>query len=70
VPELVNEIVSALNNPGDLESQVRSRFVEDTEPDSLTDVYRSGPRHLLDREPPQTADWERVLVTVAAHSSQ
>ena len=44
--------------------------MEDTEPDSLTDVYRSVPRHLLDRESPQTDDWERVLVTVAAHSSQ
>ena len=70
VPELVNEIVSALNHPGDLEEWDWGQFAEGTESDSLTVAYRSVIRHLLDRERPQTADWERVLVAVSAHSSQ
>jgi alkylhydroperoxidase/carboxymuconolactone decarboxylase family protein YurZ len=70
VAQLATEIITAVDQAGELESWVARRIDGSTDEAALAEASTQVAMRLLDVEPPITGAWEHLLVTLAVHSSR
>ena len=70
VARLVDEIVSNVDEVGELEAWVKRRLDGTVEDALLDEAFGQVTQRWLGAEPPQTALWEHLVVVTAAHSTK
>jgi hypothetical protein len=67
---LVDEILSALDTAGDIESWIDQRMLGSVNGELLAETFRVATQRLLCADPPKTDRWEHLLFTTAASSAK
>ena len=68
--KLVDEMLSALDTAGAIESWIDRRMLGPDSGELLAESFRQATQRLLGADPPKTDRWEHLLFTSAVHSAK